>query len=103
MDFTPGREDITQLDEMYRQVLEDAPDGIFIMTASSRFMFVNRQGAAMLGYEQEAFQNMPVSSVFPPEVISGLSPAETDVECHFLETVLRRKDAKIFHAEVNCR
>jgi PAS domain-containing protein len=50
-------EELGALERRYRQLIEQAADGIFIITPDGKFILANAKTCAMLGYaEQELLQ-----------------------------------------------
>jgi two-component system cell cycle sensor histidine kinase/response regulator CckA len=49
-----AKDEIRRLDERYRRLVENSPDGITLTTVGGRFIAVNPAAVAMLGYESEA-------------------------------------------------
>lgn len=104
MKATPGREDEVQLEESLRQLLDEAPDGIFVLRDRNSFLFVNYQATHMLGYELSEILEMTPASIFSDDIISVCDPQALDFpESALKEIVLQKKDGQVFHAEVNCR
>lgn len=51
--------------EMFRGLLEHAPDAILIVNEKGRIEFANRQAAKLFGYQPEDMAKMPVEDLVP--------------------------------------
>jgi len=95
------------LPEAYFHALVDgAADGIFISTMENRFVFVNRSGHRLLGYEPDELVGKTI-----PDILSPVGRARLDGEVIQVsggqirtnEWVLRRKDGTEVEAEVTAQ
>lgn len=84
-------------EERYRQIVETAQEGIWVLDAEKRTSFVNPKMAALLGYSPSEMMDTPASAFLENEAIiySALNvPAvpHADTTRVHRETQLRRKD-----------
>ena len=78
-------ETLGQSENMYRLLLEQAPDGVFVSDETGRYEFVNEQACRMLGYSrEELFHQVQVdgfyvdsSGILGCESVCGDAPCET--------------------------
>lgn len=90
--------------EKYRNLIEQAADGIFLFDPQYNFISANFSGCLMLGYEKENLLELNIKDIIPakyygvlPINLSLLNSGLTRlVEIQFL-----RKDATLFYAELN--
>ena len=62
------REEVHKLSEKrYRSLFELAPDGIMLLDEQRRFVNVNPQMCALLGYSKEEFLNLELAQIIAPE------------------------------------
>ncbi len=87
----------------FRELVEQASDGIFIANASGRYVDVNSAGAEMLGYTREEILNLSIAEVVTPEDVTRI---ESEVG-RFAggatvrsDWTFRRKDGSRFPGEV---
>jgi PAS domain S-box-containing protein len=87
----------------YRQLIEQAADGIFVGDGSLYFLDVNTRACEMLGYTQEEMLKMGVKDVVPEGIASpvpGLQKMEAG-KIHQYETLRKRKDGSAFPVEMS--
>jgi two-component system, cell cycle sensor histidine kinase and response regulator CckA len=93
-------------EERYRNLVEQASDGIFVFDAQGRVVDANRAGLAMLGYSAEALWTLPLAELVVADKeggnafdLRGLVPGEHAlIECR-----VRRLDGSIFDAEISAK
>jgi formate hydrogenlyase transcriptional activator len=56
----------------FRELVEQASDGIFIADASGRYLDVNSAGAEMLGYTRQEILNLSIAEIVTPEDIARI-------------------------------
>jgi PAS domain S-box-containing protein len=90
--------------EVYRQVFEQAGEGIFLANPWGRYVEVNPRGCAMLGYTREELLQMTMNDLVAPEElqtrplqIKKLSPGQELV----VERTFRRKDGDLIYVEIS--
>jgi formate hydrogenlyase transcriptional activator len=90
-------------EERFRQLVEQASDGIFIADSNGHYIDVNTAGAEMLGYSREQILQLELRDLLIPEELERLR-----VEIARLvggavirnEWTFRRKDGSVFLGEV---
>jgi PAS domain S-box-containing protein len=65
---------LQQSEEKYRQMVETAAEGVWIVDNLVRTIFVNSKMAAMLGLKPEDMQGKPVSDFMPAEDVTAQLP-----------------------------
>ncbi len=93
-------------DEYYSVLVEQAADGIFVVTEHGVYVEANPSGHRLLGYEPAELLGKRVSDVVPVEdgrhmeaTIAALTKGE--VQTH--EWVMRRKDGTLLDAEITAQ
>jgi len=92
--------------DRYRQVVEDAADGIFLSDADSVYLDVNEAGARMLGMTREQVIGKRISDLVVDAEQSRLSEMRARVragEWVLREWQIRRADGSVFTAEVSAK
>lgn len=90
----------------FRQLIESAPDGIFIADVEGRYTDVNSFGCKMLGYERDELIGKTIMDIIPPEDVHRLLESkdkmmEANGSTHLSEWTLIRKDGTSFPVEVS--
>jgi PAS domain S-box-containing protein len=92
--------------ERFRDLVEQAADGIFVLDEAGVLVEVNHAGASMLGMTQEEAVGRPIGDhVAPkelPKVTEALAQLRTGKALVF-ERTMRRKDGSGFPAEVSAK
>lgn len=65
---TPGQE-ITLLQEKYRQVFEAANDGIVLFNLGGTYREVNKRACDILGYSREELASLPLKTLLQPDTV----------------------------------
>ncbi|RPI53760.1 MAG: PAS domain S-box protein, partial [Acidobacteria bacterium] len=89
-----------------RNLIEQAPDGIFIADPSGRYTDVNDAGCRLLGCVREEILGKTIEDLLPPEDIERLRQSNVSLlagATHVAEWKLRRKDASYVPVEVSAR
>ncbi|MGC2062432.1 MAG: GAF domain-containing protein [Thermodesulfovibrionales bacterium] len=90
-------------EERFRELIEQAADGIFVSDALGRYLDVNSAGARMLGYEKKEILSLTIAGVIAEEEVPRI-PAEvakfTGGAVVHSEWQFRRKDGSFFTGEV---
>jgi PAS domain S-box-containing protein len=91
-------------ENQYRELLQQASEGIVIFDRQGNYLTVNEQGCNMLGYTETELLQMNVRDVFPPEDLVD-SPIRFEEmlagKTILSERRLRRKDGTLFLAEIS--
>ncbi len=95
---------IAESEERYRNYLNSAPDGIFVIDASGKYIDVNRAACRITGYSSEELLNMTISGLFAPASReAGLNDFK-EIQCKGTiskELLLRRKDGTEFYVALD--
>ncbi len=89
-----------------RDLVELAPDGIFLADLEGRYTDVNGAGCRMLGYTRDEIIGKTIVDLIPPEEVERLlqsKEAMLEGETHVAEWHLRRKDGSYLPVEVSAR
>ncbi len=89
-----------------RELLEQAPDGIFIADREGRHTDVNAAGCNMLGFSREEIVGMTVADLIVPEDVARLESHKQKLlegATVVSEWRLRRKDGSYLSVEVSAR
>lgn len=90
-------------EERYRNLVEQAVDGIFLSDAEGHYLDVNSSGAAMLGYSRNELLERSIADVIVPEEVLRIDPEVKRFEngdVILSEWQFRRKDGSVFPGEV---
>jgi PAS domain S-box-containing protein len=89
----------------FRQLIEQAADGIFIADRQGRYRRVNASGAAMLGYTPDALSGKAIADLIPatdqPRLAAVYQELLQPGQRHFGEWQLQRKDGTYLPVEIN--
>ena len=87
-----------------RNLVEQAPDGVFVADLTGRYTDVNTAGCRMLGYSREEIIGKTIMDLIPPEEVERLAQSKevmlkgaSDID----EYRLRRKDGRYLPVEVS--
>lgn len=90
----------------YRQLVEQATDGIIIADPKGCFVLVNEKGRQMLGYSEKEIVGMPIRETYMDDEgeLAGnrLQEVEKKGSARF-ERKMKRKDGSAFLAEINIK
>lgn len=101
-----ARVEATEAHGRLRDLIEHAPDGIFVADLEGRYTDVNGAACAMLGYTHEELLGKTIVDLLRPEDAPRLWEARTALlrgEVQVREWVLRRKDGTQFPAEISAK
>jgi PAS domain S-box-containing protein len=95
---------LSQSEEQYRTLIEQASDGIFITESNGKFLEVNPSGCRMLGYEHGEILNINLRDIMdkedlakrPLELLNVVSSHSTAIERRLI-----RKDETSFLSEIS--
>jgi diguanylate cyclase (GGDEF)-like protein/PAS domain S-box-containing protein len=97
---------IRQSEEQYRELIEQAADGIFISDADGKFVLVNSRCCELLGYERDELLGMNGSQTYLSEETSAttrrMALLEAGQDLRY-ERMLKRKDGSSFPAEISVK
>ena len=89
-----------------RDLVEQAPDGIFVADLTGRYTDVNAAGCHMLGYSHEEIVGKTIADLLPPEDVHRLEASRQHLlggSVSFDEWRLRRKDGRYIPVEVSAK
>jgi len=89
-----------------RDLLRQAPDGIFVADRDGRCTLVNDSGCRMLGYKPGEIIGRPVTDLFPPEDAEKLTRSRKRLRHGEVETCerhLRCKDGRHLPVEISAK
>jgi two-component system, cell cycle sensor histidine kinase and response regulator CckA len=92
--------------DRYRQMVEEAADGIFVADASGRYLDVNEVGARMMGMTRDEIIGKRVSDLIAETELGPLENVWDRVsagEWVLREWRMRRKDGSVFAGEVSAK
>lgn len=89
--------------ERYRDLVEQAVDGIFVSDSQGRYLDVNSAGASMLGYTRDEILRLSIPDILVDEDVSRIAPEVAKLGGGGVirsEWLFRRKDGSVFPGEV---
>ncbi|MFA5786341.1 MAG: PAS domain-containing sensor histidine kinase [Actinomycetota bacterium] len=102
------REEFARTEEVFRTILDSAPEAVLVTDAQGRVIQMNRQAARLFGYERKEILGRPVEMLLPGRLrdprssdrpaSAGVAGARDERESRSLSA--RRKDGREFPAEV---
>ncbi|MBI5965698.1 MAG: PAS domain S-box protein, partial [Chloroflexi bacterium] len=90
----------------YRNLIEQASDGIFIINAQWQFVEVNSAGCQMLGFSRDEILNMSMSDLGTPDDLNSASFRMGDLlegKTVIVERLLKRKDNSLLPVEISAK
>ena len=101
-----GEQRLLESEAKYRQLIEQAADGIFISDANGNFIIVNARGCELLGYTQSELVGMNGKVTYlegEQEIHSRRMEAVVAGEILRFERMVKRKDGSAFPAEISLK
>jgi PAS domain S-box-containing protein len=95
---------IKESEAKYRDLIEQAVDGIVILNQQGKLLQLNGSFLKMLGYDKSEITNMTIRDLIPKEETENQVKELKKMlagETRFYERVFKRKDGTTFIAEVN--
>jgi len=99
-------ESLRDSEAKYRELVEQAVDGIFIVDSTGRINLVNPKGCDMLGYSEEELLQLNIADTYPLEECERAHDKMNGIQGNGtlqFERRMRRKDGTLFPVEVNLR
>jgi diguanylate cyclase (GGDEF)-like protein/PAS domain S-box-containing protein len=90
----------------FRELIEQASDGIFVTDEQGNFHVANPKYCEMLGYDESELRRLNVAVTFPEEERAAFPESVAKLQetgRRLLERTMRRKDGTRFPAEVSMR
>ncbi|MGO9374065.1 MAG: PAS domain S-box protein [Syntrophobacteraceae bacterium] len=95
---------LQESENKYRQLIEQAADGIFITAADGRFALANSKACEMLGYTKEELYRLNIINTYPAETEAvgrqRLASIQAGTRIRF-ERLIKRKDGTSFWIEAS--
>lgn len=101
-----ARASLRESEARYRDLVEQASDGIFLADAEGRFVGVNPRGCAMLGYTREEILQLSIQDLIPAEDLAGMAIPFDELRAGktiLVERRFRRKDGLLLPVEVSAK
>jgi PAS domain S-box-containing protein len=100
------REKIAQSEEMFRNIFDEAGDGILITDPeSNKFFMGNKAICRMLGVSREEIKNLGITDIHPeesiPDLVGQLEGQRKGELRASRDLPIKRKDGTIFYADVD--
>ncbi|WP_158587655.1 sensor domain-containing diguanylate cyclase [Neobacillus notoginsengisoli] len=96
---------LRESEELFRNVVDQAADSIFLIDLNGRLLKVNAAAAGMLGYSKEELNKRGVSDIFamlPQKLIELKKCVEGNESCHF-EDSMSAYDGNLIPVDLNLR
>lgn len=93
-------------EEKYRNLVEQAADGIFIFDLKGNFVSVNTSGSKMLGYDKESLLKLNITDILPEQFIDKMPVRMESLMSGnplLVERMFKRKDGTIVYAELRAQ
>lgn len=98
--------ELKESEEKYRNLIDHAADGIFILNQQGSFLDVNSSGCAMMGYSKEEVLHLNLSDITPLEFADKMPINMNDLmsgKIMLIERQYQRKDGTKFYAEASAK
>jgi PAS domain S-box-containing protein len=99
-----AEEELRESERRYRQLIEQAPEGILFHEADGRFILVNSKLCEMLGYTEEEILQLNILDTYPDEIreecVKRLAYLKSGDSLRF-ERPMKRKDGSVFYIEAS--
>src|SRR5208337_3224864 len=99
-------EELRISEQRYRDLLEQAADGIFLVDGNGNFLMANSEICEMLGYSREELLRSNILDTYPNE-LRGVGKGRLDEiksgERMRFERTMKRKDGSLFPVEMSAR
>ncbi|HVN72140.1 MAG TPA: PAS domain-containing protein, partial [Desulfomonilia bacterium] len=96
--------ELRESEKRYRQLIEQAGDGIFLLDKEGRFDLANSKVSEMLGYTEDELHRLNIIDTYPDELKDigrkRLASIQSGKSLMF-ERPMKRKDGSVFLAEAN--
>jgi PAS domain S-box-containing protein len=98
--------ELVQSRNQLRDLIDQAPDGIFVTDADGRYVDVNDAGCRMIGFERHEVLGKTIMDLIAPADLEQLDRAKAEMlqgRAQTKEWALRRKDGGFVPVEINAR
>ena len=100
-------EKLRRSEQRYRDLLEQAADGIFLLDENGNFLMANAEICEMLGYAREELLRLNILDTYPKELARrGQGRVNDQIksgEKLRFERTMKRKDGSVFPVEMSAR
>jgi PAS domain S-box-containing protein len=97
-------EALRQSERQYRQLTEQAADGVILLNTDGTFIFANSKMREMLGYSQEELYQLTIFDTYPADIRDvgrkRFASVQAGKSLRF-ERPMKRKDGTLFMVEIN--
>ncbi|MGE5586936.1 MAG: diguanylate cyclase [Clostridia bacterium] len=97
--------DLSESEAKYRQLIENASDGMFVADIGGTITYVNEPLAAMLGYAAHELVGRKIFEVVADtshdEIAAALSPGGMSRDCQMLDVELAGRGGKSVYCQIN--
>ncbi|TMH00289.1 MAG: PAS domain S-box protein, partial [Betaproteobacteria bacterium] len=97
---------VRESEAKFRELIEQASDGIFVTDAQGNFKLVNPRFCEMLGYSEEALLRLSAADTYAAEEKALFAQRIADlgeIKTRLFERMMRRKDGTLFPVEMSVR
>lgn len=105
-DITDAEEALRMSEQRYRDLLEQAAEGIYLLDENGDFLLANPEICKMLGYTQEELLRLNIFDTYPEELREDARARNEKIKSGQslrFERTMKRKDGSAFTAEVSAR
>lgn len=99
-----AEEALAESEQRYRQLIDQAVDGIFVVDPLGNYILVNSKFCSMLGYKQDELLGLHMLDTYPDEIKDlgrqNLALVQSGESLRY-ERPMRRKDGSVFQVEVS--
>jgi two-component system sensor histidine kinase UhpB len=106
IDITEKIEKEKLIEDKYRNLVEQAADGIFLFDMEGNFLSANNNGCLMIGYDKATLLTLNINAIIPPQYQGKefiKSAALYNGKPVLAERQYMRKDGTVFYTEVNAQ
>lgn len=97
---------LKESEEKYRELVEQASDGIFLFDPKGNFLEANARGSLMTGYEKDEIRGLNIKQIIDEKDLATkpLNLKELSKGKHLIfERKIKRKDGSLFDSEISAK
>lgn len=105
-DQTRADMELRKRESQYRQLIEQAADGIFLLNEKGKFTLINSKILEMLGYTESEIHQLDILDTYPEEIIDDGRQRFARIragEILRFERLMKRKDGSVFPIEASVK